>query len=183
MKRSVIVVLSISAIALIAFAVWKYGILRRELNSAKVQIARNQEQIFREIKEKEALKEKLEVTNTQLDLVRGSLSKTQDELKALNANFASLKESNDNLQKLHAELKQKVIILTQEKDALEARMHSLKELKLAIREVKLEEYFLKEKKQNELDAKKLALGNQGYFVKDGKSVYRPKLEIDVIVSQ
>jgi hypothetical protein len=76
--------------------------------------------------------------------------------------------------------------LLSDKKGLEAKLHSLKELKKAIREVKIdmrsekqEQLLAKKQMQKEIDNDELLRGNRGILLKDGKSTYRPVIRIEV----
>jgi len=69
---------------------------------------------------------------------------------------------------------------------VEARIHSLSELKKAIRQVKIEIRGdrIKQRKeqirqQEEMDKLETARGNRGFFTKNGEYFYKPKVNVDV----
>lgn len=144
-------------------------------------------QLSRERKQKEELQEELSQTQDQLIMVQAELEKTKNELSIVSQKLALAEEDNGKLLQAKKELEDKITLLAQEKQILEARLHSLKELKAAIRQVRLEirqeqikKYLARKKQQEEIDALKLARGNRGYLTKEGKSLYQSKLDIEVI---
>ncbi|MBU1090826.1 MAG: hypothetical protein KKC42_03165 [Candidatus Omnitrophica bacterium] len=83
-------------------------------------------------------------------------------------------------------LKQELLDSVQEREKFEARFNSLKELKKAIRQVKIrirqekeEKARVEKERQKEIDALELALGNRGFLRKEGKTTYRPTIKIEV----
>ena len=69
---------------------------------------------------------------------------------------------------------------------MEAKFNSLSELKKAIHQVKLEmradrirQHEERVKQQKELDKWKTAMGNRGFFTKDGQRFYKPKVNVEV----
>ena len=189
MNSKVKVTLIILAAAAVIFGIVRYVTLFGELKETRGRLKENQIHLAQVIKEKEDLQDELDVTQGQLATVKENLEKTQNELNIVNQKLSTEQEDNGKLRQEKQDLEQKVSSLTQERDTLEARLHSLNELKAAIRQVKIEiheqkvqEFLARIKHQQELDAQKLQKGNKGFIVKDGKSLFTPKVDIEVLPS-
>jgi len=122
--------------------------------------------------EKRLLQDELKLNNEEIKDVKAEFKNVQKELIAVNNALSGIEKSNLSLQA--------------EKEVLEAKLHSLKELKKAIRQVKVEyhkqnegKYIAKIEHQKEIDADKLAQGNRGYLVRNGRFVYVRKAKIEV----
>ena len=68
--------------------------------------------------------------------------------------------------------------ISKEKASLEARMHSLNELKRQIKEVRKELWQQKVEKWHQEGL--IPDGNKGFITKNGMITYRPKIKIEVI---
>lgn len=160
-----------AAIVFIAFIVIFIFVLidlsrsRRELSDSRVQIERS-------LMENRFLAEKLRASE---QIYRDTLKKL--ELKEIELNIAD--EKARALEKENAQL-------VSANRVFEERLHSLTELKRAIRAVKLEIHLnklrsevLHREKLRESDLRQLSEGNRGYLVKDGVSFYRTQVRIEV----
>lgn len=114
------------------------------------------------------------------------LAESHTQINALNEKITFLKSDNEQLNKAKQDLEARVDNLEKEKQAIEAKFHSLRELKGAIRQLKLEmrdqkiqQYLVMKEQQKELDAQELAMGNRGFLVKSGQSTYKPVIRIEV----
>jgi len=116
------------------------------------------------IKEREALQIDLDNTKTLLTQTEGLL---KTERGKFNSQLGSLKKEVDRLEDA-------VVGLSQKNLSLESRLHSLKELHLAIRAVKREAYLRRVKMQRKLDRIRLLYGNKGYVIKGSKSTLGTK---------
>ena len=162
MKKKIIRIgLIILALLLLWGGVW----LAIEFNKNKIQINDIQSSLDLE----HALKMRIQ---NDLLLTKGELNKTKQELDAIQKKLAASEAENSKL--------------VSEKKALEARFHSLKELKKAIRQVKIEmrderrqQSLAKRQLQKEVNVTNLIMGNRGLLCKDGKSTYKPTVKIEV----
>jgi len=169
MKKAIIKIGLISLILLlISVSVW----LAIEFNQKRLDIENLQAGLSLERSLKAAMQKELSSTKDELDKVKTELENTQKQLNEVNKKFAVAEGNNAKL--------------TEEKKALEARLHSLKELKQAIRQVKQEmwqeryqQLLAKKEMQKQIDAYKLAKGNRGFLLKDSKPTYKPTVKIEV----
>ena len=111
-----------------------------------------------------------------LQNVQGSLNEVQEQLDRTLNEMASLKKQHEETRQQNASLTLRMDQLKVEKQQLEAKLSSLKELKLAIRELKSKEHQQRwvawRKRIDEhkkADQEKLASGNQGYVIRKGVS--------------
>jgi len=116
------------------------------------------------IKEREALQIDLDNTKTLLTQTEGLLN---TERGKFNSQLGSLRKEIDRLEN-------EVVGLSQKNLSLESRLHSLKELHLAIRAVKREAYLRRVKMQRKTDRIRLLYGNKGYVIKGSKSTLGTK---------
>jgi chromosome segregation ATPase len=123
----------------------------------------------------------------------------EERLTEASTEIASLKEERDTLQQQNASLTERNTTLaaqldstTAEKQQLEAKLSSIKELKLAIRDVKrkirAEQVIAKRSRIEsfrEGDQQRLASGNRGMVIRDGKSTLgaSPRLHVHVLEPQ
>ncbi|MFA4991404.1 MAG: hypothetical protein WC569_02370 [Candidatus Omnitrophota bacterium] len=166
-------------ILLVVGIFFTFFMLARDLVETKTALKKSQEQIAQEKIEMAQLKEELRDTREQFLKTDEQLRNVRVELVLLNRKIGFARKDNAELRKAKRELEQKICLLAQEKASIEARLHSIVELKKAIREAKAEIYEKKVKAQKQLDARELANGNRGFLFKDGKSLYQPKVKIEV----
>lgn len=129
--------------------------------------------------ERHVLEEKIAQLDAKLLAAEKTIDKLSNDVLVLGQDNLKLKEESFNLK---AQAQQ----LLQEKEKLEARLSSLKELKIAIREVKVkihrenvEKLKARIKRLKELDEQKLAEGNQGFIIKEGKTLFKTSLNIEI----
>lgn len=114
----------------------------------------------------------------------------QEELQAkidgLVRKLSGLEKQNAQLLEGKRGLEQKVLVLEKEKELLENRLGSLKELKKAIRKVKrvmreknIQDYLAKKKRQKEIDELESALGNKGFVLRGRVTTYKARVRIEV----
>lgn len=161
----------LSLVFLISLA-WVFLIFDSEFSRVKNELRESQNQITLVEREKSSIREQLELTRSRLARATTGLRLALEKIKSGNEKIAVLTKS--------------LSALFNEKMRIEAKLHSLKDLKDAIRQVKLEirqqklhELAARKKLQQEIDAAKLALGNRGYIVKNGVSRYRTLVKIEV----
>ncbi|MCX5702192.1 MAG: hypothetical protein NTW64_04350 [Candidatus Omnitrophica bacterium] len=172
MKRSNKVWLIVLSAAIVVFLAWVSFLLINRLLRAERELKETRFRVYQERKENQLLQNELKGTKEQLQgaqeellKVKTELENTQNELNIVNEKLSGVEKENQ--------------ALIGEKNRLEAKLHSLKELKEAIRQVKLEDYQQKVEQQKEIDAQGLAGGNRGFLIKDGQSQYRPSIKIEV----
>ncbi|MFA5156776.1 MAG: hypothetical protein WC532_05225 [Candidatus Omnitrophota bacterium] len=165
MKRSTKILLIILIVALAAFVARAYVLLAARLVENNIEMQENRAQLKQEQEARQLLELELKATQEQLQKVIAELKTVSDKLSSAEKNNQAL---------------------LQEKKELEAKLHSLKELKKAIRQTKAEyrqekaqQYRAKKEKQKEIDAQRLAQGNRGFLVRDGQPTHQPKVKIAV----
>lgn len=167
MKRSTKIGLIVLAGLVIVFAVLAYFSLFNKLAVTKEELRESRTLVFQAIRDKQRLRDELKTTKDQLEEVREELESTRKELSLVNLKLLTTEKDNR--------------VLLQEKDKLEARLHSLEELKKAIRQVRLEarekkvrQDLIRKKLQEEVDTRELKAGNRGFLIKDGCSLSQSK---------
>ena len=141
-------------------------------------LAREKQNLLREIGKEKELKEQLALKNTNLkDYLKASKkkiadlfqenAKTQGSLEELNAQLSILKAENkaliDSRKRIYAENEQ-----------FKLKLSSVVELKKAIRELKAKKH-----KVSEMGIE----GNQGFLIKDGQPTVVERVKIEVIPAQ
>jgi chromosome segregation ATPase len=124
-------------------------------------------------KEKDALDLQLKEAQAQLKLVTEELSAAKDKV-------TTLEKDNSDLLAKQKELQDKVDAIVKEKEVLEAKFNSLKELRQAIHDLKEKMYQERLAVRRELRAKQLIEGNRGYLTYQGVPTNRGKVRIEVI---
>ena len=134
------------------------------------------------------LDEKAKKEQLQVSLARKTqeLQDASNELNTVKQKLNSSERNNAQLEKIKQELDAKIIALEDAKKTIEAKLHSLAELRKMMRQVKIEMHeqavqreLLREKLQQEIDDQKLSNGNRGFVVKDSVSTYKPSIKIEV----
>lgn len=172
MKRSTKIWLIILLVIVVAFDVQEYFLLINKFVKTSQELEESIVQLNQEQKENHLLQGELRLIRQQLQKMKTELKGTRRELNSVNNKLSGLEKNN--------------LVLQEEKERLEARLHSLKELKKAFRQIKLERHqenvqqlLVKKQHQKEIDAQRLTQGNCGYLIKDGHILYPPKVKIEV----
>lgn len=120
---------------------------------------------------------KLQEEQAQVDALTQDKTNMTSELKVLTDQIADVDQKYADLEKTHATtvahlqaMRDEYVRLNNEKVALEAKLHDLKALKQQIYIVKQELHEKKVEEGKRLDRAEYAMGNHGYFVKDGTVV-------------
>lgn len=120
---------------------------------------------------------KLQEEQSQIDALTQDKTNMTSELKVLTDQIADVDQKYTDLEKTHATtvahlqaMRDEYVRLNNEKVALEAKLHDLKALKQQITVVKQEIHEKKVEEGKRLDRAEYAMGNHGYFVKDGTVV-------------
>ena len=118
--------------------------------------------------------ETAQVQTTELQDAQQRLQALTEQLATSKTQLASLRQEHQALRQEHASLGSRLGAVMSEKQRLEIRFSSLKELKLAIREVKqkLSEqrwaaWRARGEQRRAADQQQLAAGNRGYLVREG----------------
>lgn len=170
-----------------------FFIMGREILETRAKLRNTQDEVTQEKKEKTWLQDELKTTRGELADTNRNLRTCQGKLDFVNKKISVLRDSNASLSGSNAALiiarqglEHKIAILQEEKRIVEARIHSLSELKKAIRQVKIEmrgdrikQYKERIRQQEEMDKLETARGNQGFLTKNGEYFYKPKVNVDV----
>jgi|GEM_PF-976186 len=163
-----------------------FFIMGREIVDTKDKLRNAQDQVVQAKKEKVWLQDALRLTRGEVTKKGRDLKVCRDRLDFVNKKIFALKGRNSTLFRARIDLEAKIALLQEEKMAMEAKFHSLSELKKAIRQVKAEirDDKIKQRKEQvrqkeEIDKWETALGNKGYLTKDGEEYYKPKVNVEV----
>lgn len=176
------------------FSVYKFAAslaekyeLMNNLNLAKQQAAaleKEKQNLLQELKKDKELQEGLIRHNAGLkEYVHASKARlgrlfkvyehAQDKIEELNSKFSLLKAENTAI------LSEKEKI-AKEHEELKIRLHSIVELRKAMRELKKQAQKVGIQIIKKTDASKTLEGNQGFVIKDGKPNTPAKVKIEVI---
>jgi len=170
-----------------------FFIMGREIIEIRVRLKNTQDLLVQQKKEKIWLQEELKTsrgeladTNRNLRTCQGKLDFVNKKISVLRGSNAALSSSNAALIIARQGLEYKIVTLQEEKRIVEARIHSLGELKKAIRQVKIEmkgdrikQHKERIRQQEEMDKWETASGNRGFLIKDGEYFYKPKVNVNV----
>src|SRR5882724_498527 len=116
----------------------------------------------------------LQQKQAAVDALTQDKSNMTSELKVITDQLADVNQKYADLEKTHATtvahlqaMRDEYVRLNNEKVALEAKLHDLKALKEQIVVVKQELHQKRVEESKRLDRAEYAMGNHGYFVKDG----------------
>ncbi|MBI1991727.1 MAG: hypothetical protein HYY58_01715 [Candidatus Omnitrophica bacterium] len=180
-------------------SLWRMVSVERE----KRRLAKEHEGVQQLVKQLEAEKGRLDAELTEarrmIEQQFGELTGLQEGVRGTQARLdttvvklAQLQREYDALLQDDASVKRQLSAVIAEKQQLEAKFSSLKELRLAIRDVKGKlwnarwaAWRLQIQAQREADQGQLALGNRGYLVRDGMptSGASPKMHVHVLEPQ
>lgn len=149
--------------------------------------------------ERESLTRELNQARQVVESQAADLSVLQNELSGLQVRLNDAEQEITRLQTEHLQLeasnttlRDRLELTTEEKQALEARLSSIKELKSAIRTVKRklrqerwESWMAHIQYRREEDQRELARGNRGFVVRDGTPTIgsASKLQVRVLEPQ
>lgn len=120
------------------------------------------------------------------------LEEAQQRLSQTKANLASLQREHDQVQQQNHSLLTQLSSLMAEQQQLEAKLSSIRELRLAIRQVadrlrheRMAAWRARVKALRQEDQERLTSGNRGYLVRDGRSTLQSptKLQVRVLEPQ
>ena len=172
-KNKVILIISVSA-AVILFIIGARFVMstRKQLMDMQIKLL-----------DEKAKKELLQSNLTKKDQ---ELQDAHNELGLVKQKLSSSEKNGAQLEKIKQELDARILALESEKKTIEAKLHSLAELRKMVRQVKVEMHeqavqreLTQEKLQQEIDAQKLASGNRGFMVRNSESTYKSSIRIEV----
>lgn len=180
MKGDLKFILVVSGIFIVFF------VMGREIVETRGKLRKTQDQIVQEKKENIWLRDELKATRVELAGNNKDLRNACNKLDFVNRKISALRHDNTALVSARHGLERRIAVLEEEKMVIEAKFHSLNELKKAIRQVKLEirddrirqrgEWI---KQQEEIEKWETARGNHGFLIKDGEYCYKPKVNVEV----
>jgi hypothetical protein len=130
--------------------------------------------------DKTALQGQLRVSQEALQKMQADLKAAQETLDDLSSRLSVAKAENIELNRKLGEFKQEAESSTQAKEALQARLNSLVELKKAIRELRRKLSKARPEIANRIRQDRIIIGNGGYMIKDGKPTYPARVKIEVV---
>ncbi len=194
LRRVLTVLLVIVAIVGLAMLWWENRQIATELKTTQRQLEteetlRQEAESALEVKQQEVetLAHEKQALGDELEQVRVSLAQSGEELEAAKERLTALETYNLNLAKdvalltqTKATLESQVKEIAQERQRLEERLHSLTELRKAIREVKHEMHAKKVTERRKQDQEDLETGNRGYLVFQQQSTLGSRVKIQVL---
>jgi chromosome segregation ATPase len=156
-----------------------FFIMGREIIETRAKLKNIQILIAQQKKEKIWIQDELRTTRENLADTSRKLRTCQDKLYFVKKKISALRGRNTELIMAKKGLERRIDDLRGEKRVIEAKFRSLRDLKKAIREVKLEIREERIRQQKEADKWETASGNHGFFTKDGEYFYKPKVTVDV----
>jgi chromosome segregation ATPase len=121
------------------------------------------------------LEQKLQQQQLKVEGLEQDKTNMTSELQVLTGQIEEVNQKLANLEKTHAQtvthlqaMRKEYVKLTNDKAALEARLHDLKALKEQIGVVKQELHEKKVEELKRLDRAEFAMGNRGYLLRGGE---------------
>ena len=193
--RAVLLVLTL----LMGASLWWAVAVEREKHRVTEAYERAHQLVTQLTEERDHLNQELVGANHTVESQAGDLKNIQQELKGVQQRLEETMTEIASLQREHEAMRQQNTMLTTELDTaktekqqLEAKLSSLKELRLAIHDVKRKMSTERwaawrahvEHLKNE-DQERLASGNRGYLVRGGTSTLGagPRLHVHVLEPQ
>lgn len=170
-------------VAIVVVSLWRAGSVEQQ----KQRIARDYEQAKTLLAQLEQEHTNLSgelslasrtMTGQAVDIssLQQQLARVEDNLQQTVSDLAILRQEHRQLRQENASLTDQLASVSDERAKLQARLSSIKELRLAIRDVKQRmhderwvAWRARAQTQREADERQLALGNRGYLVRDGES--------------
>ena len=187
----------ILAILLTALGVslWRTLVVERDKRQLDRAYEQSQQLVAQLTNERAHLSTELTETKHTVESQAGNISNlnlelasVQAKLDAATTQIASLQRDQEQMHQENTALTTQLSSAVAEKTALEARLSSLKELKLAIRDVRRRlwnerwaDWRAYVQAQREKDQEMLALGNRGFVVQQGRSTLGANQRLQVHV--
>jgi chromosome segregation ATPase len=194
MKNVAWIILVALLAGITAVSVAKYIAAQKESYSLTFDLDQLQAQVGRLETQKQNLLQTIEKQKLEQAAISSSLSAANDRITNMETDFAQgqkqladlsaqlnlIKEENVNLQNQGDTLKSELAAATQEKNALQAKLGSLAELKKAIRELKAKPRTVSKPQMQEKALAQAEIdGNRGFIIKDGKPTHPARVKIEV----
>ncbi len=198
-RRVVLVILAVLA----AGSLWRMGKVEQEKRDIASAYQQAQELLAQVERERATLTSDLTAARETIDGQTTSLQGIEQELAGLKGQLSDTVQELASLQQAHEEARRENTTLiaqltsvTEEKQQLEAKLSNLKDLRLAIKDVKrriwaqrFEAWRARAAAQREIDEQELAAGNRGFVIKGGASTIAsassrtPRLHVHVLEPQ
>lgn len=189
--RVILVVLGVAT----AVSLWRTVALERQKGRLSQAYTEAQDVLGQVTQERDRLNGELSTARQTVEGQAGQLASLQHELEEAEgrlertvAELASLQREQERLRSQNSSLSMQLSALTAEKAKLEERLSSLKELRLAIRDVKRKiwqsrwaSFRARIEQLRHEDQDRLASGNRGYIIRDGKPTLSPAARLQVHV--
>ena len=192
--------IAVLVLALLVVSLWRAVAVEREKRQVTEAYQRAHQLVTQLAQERDHLNQELVGANHTVEAQAGDLKNLQQELKSVQqrleetvTEIASLQREHQTLHQENAVLATELGTVKTEKQQLEAKLSSLKELRLAIHDVKRKmstERWAAWRAQRERlkveDQERLASGNRGYLVREGTSTLSaagPRLHVHVLEPQ
>ncbi len=163
-------------IGITLFSVFKYIVTLKQNQDLTYTVNEARKQISNLITDKEKLLTTIESQKQALGALTEENSGLKDKLNKVDAELAAAQQKV-------AELNAEAQTLRDDNAAMKTRLSSIKELKKAIREIKIQMRQTKVAVLKKADMDKLLDGNRGFLIRDGKSTYPSKIRIEVSPAQ
>ena len=189
-------VILIALLTALAVSLWRTVSVERDKRALSHSYEQAQQLVAQLTQERTHLNTELTEAKQTVETQAGSLSNLELELGNVQAKLttaatqiASLQHEHEQMRGQNASLTARLDSAMADKAALEARLSSLKELKLAIRDVRQKlwnerwaDFRARVYAQRERDQEQLASGNRGFVVKQGRSTLgsSPRLQVHVL---
>jgi len=188
------IILIFLLVGITIFSVFKYLAALKErydllenLNQVKGQVVTLEQAIQKEkelekalTQENLTLEDELKANTDKLVRLDADLQNSQKTIEQLTAQIALSKAESAALREEKDKLGLELIQVSQERDALRARLSSIPELKKAIQEVKLQIRKAKVMVREITKKRRVIEGNYGFLIKNGKPTFPiTKIKIEV----
>ena len=184
---------------LVGASLWRTIAVEREKRQLAEAYARAHQLVAQLAEERNHLSDEFASASHAVEMQAGDLQNIQHELKSVQQRLNETMIEIASLQREHEMMRQENAALTTELDStktekqrLEAKLSSLKELRLAMRDVtrkmRTERWLAwraNVERMKDEDRERLASGNRGYLVRDGASTMAasPRLHVHVLEPQ
>ena len=156
----------------------KLSVDRRKLAANYAEAQRTLAELDHELDETRSIAQD---QSKELDQLQSRLAQAEQDVQRLQFEQKGFRQAN-------ATLLQQLASVSQEKTLLEEKLHSIRALKLAIRDVKQQMWAARRREwlaaldaQKAEDERKLAQGNRGYLVRNGMTTLRAATTLQVRV--
>jgi chromosome segregation ATPase len=139
----------------------------KKMASLKADMDSQQQQFQLKLQQEQATVEALTQDKTNMT---SELKVLTDQIADVNQKYADLEKTHTTTLAHLQAMREEYVRLNNEKVALDAKLHDLKALKEQISVVKQELHQKRVEELKRLDRAEYAMGNHGYFVKDGSLV-------------